>query len=92
MEDALSVEVVVCVVVVCVVEVESGAVAWLGEEGEVDCELAPGAAGCVVLGELGVVCATAHTVDSSRIAVIRYTFLICVLLILPACRRLRPFK
>lgn len=72
---------VVSVVVVCVVvDVEPG-VDWLGEvdEGAV-CELASGVAGCDVLGVLGVVCATAHTADSNRIAVIRYTFLIGFLL------------
>lgn len=61
----------VCVVVVCVVlELESG-VDWLGE---VDCCVLGDV--CDVLGEVGAVCATTQAVDSSRIAVIRYTFFI----------------
>jgi len=55
----------------------SGVVDWPDEvEGEVevlgvDCEL---------LGELDVLCAATQTADSNRIAVIKYSFLICVLL------------
>ena len=33
-----------------------------------------------LLGELDVLCAATQTADSNRIAVIRYSFLICVLL------------
>jgi len=83
MVDELSVVLLVEVVVVVwvVVELVSGVVDWLGEvEGDVevlgiDCEL---------LGELDVLCAATQTADSSRIAVIRYSFLIFVLLILSA--------
>jgi hypothetical protein len=87
-----------------VVELVSGVVDWLGEveEGDVvlgvDCvllgELEEGdvvlGVDCELLGELGVLCAATQTADSNRIAVIRYTFFICVLLILPACNKLRP--
>jgi hypothetical protein len=70
-----------------VVELVSGVVDCVdGVEGDVvvlgvDCEL---------LGELGVLCAATQTADNNKIAVIRYTFLICVLLILSACNKLRP--
>lgn len=42
------------------------------------------------LGALDVLCAATQTADSSRIAVIRYTFLIVFLLIHLAGRYLRP--
>jgi hypothetical protein len=87
-EDELSLVLVVeVVVVVCVVlEVVSGVVDWLGDVvvlGVVDCEL---------LGEVDVLWAATQTADSSRIAVIRYSFFICVLLILPACISCGPFR
>lgn len=58
------------------VEVCVASVDWLGELGEVcDGEVADGC--CDALpGLLGLVCATSHTLDSSRIDAIRYTFLI----------------
>ncbi|HEY2499515.1 MAG TPA: hypothetical protein VGK24_20835 [Candidatus Angelobacter sp.] len=74
-ELELSVEVwVVCVVVVWVV-VSGVAGCWLGEvdDGDVD-------DGDVDCGEPGEVCATAQTADNNRIAVIKYVFLIYVLL------------
>jgi len=86
-EDELSVEVcVVCVVVVCVV-VELASGNWLGEVcdgADVD-----GVDGLPeVLGD--VVCATTHTDDRSRIAVIRFAFLIFFLLVHgPFCPALR---
>jgi hypothetical protein len=91
MVDELSVVLLVEVVVVVwvVVELVSGVVDWLGEvEGDVevlgvDCEL---------LGELDVLCAATQTADSSRIAVIRYSFLICVLLVLSACISCGPLR
>ena len=70
-------------VVWVVVELESGlGEDWLGEvdDGDVDCELEPDVDG----DELGEVCATAQTADNNRIAVIKYVFLIYVLLEFPA--------
>ena len=56
---------------------------WPGEvEGEVE---VLGVVDCELLGELGVLCAATQTADSNRIAVIKYSFLICVLLYFPAC-------
>jgi hypothetical protein len=71
----------VLLVEVCVV---SGAVLWVGEvcDGEVADGLDWSVDGCCVAG---LDCATSQTLDSSRIDVIRYSFLICVLLILSAC-------
>jgi hypothetical protein len=63
-------------------EVDGSVEVELEEEGVVDCEPVD----CVVvvllvddceLGELDVLCAATQTADSSRIAVIRYAFLIC---------------
>ena len=65
----VSVEVCELAVAVWVVEVlESGA---LDCGGMLDGELAPGVVDCGELGELGVLCATAQTADSSNVAVIK---------------------
>jgi len=78
-QPSIEVELSFEVCVVCVV------VVW------VVVELASGVVDCGVLGE---VCATAQAADSNRIAVIRYVFLIYVLLVLsafltPASRRVK---
>jgi hypothetical protein len=79
--DELSLEVEVEVAELwLVVEFVSGVVVdWLDEleEGDVD---VLGVVDCELLGELDVLCAATQTADSSRIAVIRYNFFICVLL------------
>ena len=55
-----------------------GVVDWLdGIEGDVE---VLGVVDCELLGELDVLCAATQTADSNRIAVIKYSFLICVLL------------
>lgn len=73
-EEELSVLVVEVVVVVwVVVELVSGVVDWLGE---VEGDVAVLGVDCVLLGELDVLCAATQTADSSRIAVIRYSFFI----------------
>jgi len=60
----------------------SGVVDWPDEvEGELD---VLGVVDCELLGELDVLCAATQTADSNRIAVIKYSFLICVLLYFPA--------
>jgi hypothetical protein len=66
-----------------VVELVSGVVDWLGEVDEGDVDVL-GVVDCE-LGELDVLCAATQTADSSRIAVIRYSFLILFPPILPAC-------
>jgi hypothetical protein len=76
-EVELSVEVcVVCVVVWVVVELSGVVGCWIGEvdDGDAGCGLAGWelvVSGVVGGGVLGVLCATAQTADSNRIAVIK---------------------
>jgi hypothetical protein len=56
-----------------VLELVSGVVDWVGEVEEGDVVLG---VDCELLGELDVLCAATQTADSSRIAVIKYSFLI----------------
>ena len=56
-----------------------GFVSGVVDDGDVDCEPVELVDGCE-LGEVDVLCAATQTADSSRIAVIRYAFLILFLL------------
>ena len=91
-DDELSLVLVVdVVVVVCVVlELVSGVVDWLGEVVEGDVVL--GVVDCGLLGDVGVLCAATQTADRSRIAVIRYSFLIVCPPMLSACTSCGPLR